>query len=309
MIDYSNISNSLKYNQIYYNQNGSWETWNKPANIKFVYVFAIGGGGGGGGGRTSAINSACGGGGGGSSSITIGLFPANLLPDTLYIQVGAGGVGGSPNVNGTNGALSYVSFYPNSSLDINNLIASGGVGATGGAFGSSSVGGVGGSGGTAYSFTTTIFGEIGQVTSAIGQNGTSGGNLGGGTPNLTPTFPLTGGAGGGAVSAGGTTYTAGSIIGSGFLSTVSGGIADSATSTINGSSGYQNLTYINNILTEPMFFTGGAGGASATTNPRAGGNGGNGAFGSGGAGGGGAYSGIGGTGGKGGDGLIIITCW
>lgn len=309
MIDYFNIPNQLSYNQIYYNQNGAFEMWNKPVNVKFVYIFIIGGGGGGGGGRTSALNSACGGGGGGSSSITIGLYPANFLPDNLYVQVGAGGVGGSPNVNGSNGNLSYVSFQPNVSVDANILIASGDTAPTGGAFGSSSVGGTGGTGGVAFTFANNIFGEIGQLTSVAGQNGITGGGLGGGTPNLTPTLPITGGAGGGGVSAGGTTFTAGSIIGSGFLQTINGGTADSNTSTINGSSGYQNLEYINNNLTAPMFFTGGGGGASASTSPRVGGNGGNGAFGSGGGGGGGSYTSTGGTGGKGGDGLVIITCW
>lgn len=308
MINFNNIPSQFQNNQIFKNSNGSWQLWNKPANIKFIYILAVGGGGGGGGGRTSALNSACGGGGGGSSSISVGLFPANFLPDSLYVQIGAGGIGGATNTSGGNGSLSYVCFQPDVTNLINLLIKSGDTAATGGGGGSSSIAGTAGTGGVAFTFANDVYGNIGQFTSSNGQSGAVGGALGGSTPSLTPSSPITGGAGGGAVSAGGTTFTAGAITGSGFLNSVIGGIANSVTASINGSSGYSNIGYINTSFDFPMFSTGGAGGGSTSTNALTAGIGGDGFYGSGGGGGGAAYSATGGKGGNGGDGFVIITC-
>ena len=78
MIDIFNIPN-ITNTQVFYTQgSGIWQTWQKPRNCKFTYIFVLGGGGGGGGGRGSASNAAIGGGGGASSSLTTGIFQTNL---------------------------------------------------------------------------------------------------------------------------------------------------------------------------------------------------------------------------------------
>lgn len=88
-------------------------TWTKPANARWVRVIVAGGGGGGGGGRKSSNVAAgaserpwggAGGGGGGISFIDI---PADLLPSTVPVTIGAGGTAGAgattANTNGSSG--------------------------------------------------------------------------------------------------------------------------------------------------------------------------------------------------------------
>jgi hypothetical protein len=289
-------------NKIFYANGSAWQAWNKPTSAKSVRFFLIGGGGGGGGGRTSALNSSTGGGGGGSSSVTILKVPANLLPDVLYIQVGLGGIGGAAGSAGTSGTLSYISFQPDTTA-FNILAKSGDAAATGGGGGGSSVAGTGGTAGTVFNYTSLVFGQLGMVTSIAGQNGGNGTTIGGTIVNITPALPVTGGAGGGGTSSGGTTYNAGSITGSGFLPTISGG---GNGVLVAGDDGFKSLPNLYSKSKQPMFFTGGAGGSS--NNGGSGGAGGNASYGSGGGGGGGTYQGgTGGIGGKGGDGLVIIT--
>ena len=89
MIDTFNLPGKERYTQIFtVNSHGStgWETWNKPSNISYIHILCIGGGGGGGGARGSSLNTATGGGGGGSAAHSVGLFPAVLLPDTLFVR-------------------------------------------------------------------------------------------------------------------------------------------------------------------------------------------------------------------------------
>lgn len=304
MIDMFNLSDPYLNTQVFTAGSAQWQTWNKPNNAKMVYIFCIGGGSGGGGGRTVANNSSPGGGGGASSSITTGLYSAFLLPDTLYLQVGSGGLGGAANTAGSSGTLSYVSYRPDTTA-INILLQSGDVAPTGGGGAFSTTGvGAGGTGGTVWSWATAINGDLGLVTSDPGQNGTAGTGLGASPNNVTPTLIVTGGAGGGAVSAAGSGFNGGSILGSGFFNTIAPGVVNAANDTIDGTGGYNTLL-IKNL---PDFFTGGSGGGSATTVGREGGTGGIGSYGSGGGGGGGTFNGTGGSGGKGGDGLIIITC-
>ena len=310
-MDFFNLPNLASQNNFFFANGSAWQVWNKPANCKSVYIFAIGGGGGGGGGRTSALNTATGGGGGGSSATTKGLYLANMLPDTLYIQVGLGGVGGNASLSGNAGGISYLSAQPNTTA-LNILLQNGSAGANGGVGGGTSVQGAGGTGGTIWANNSFVFGNLGLLTSDAGQTGTSGGTQTANGVSLTPSRICTGGAGGGGVN--GTTlansHLGGSIIGSGFLQTIDGGINNNTDGTQNGDNGYESL---NNLFTTPfkipMFFTGGAGGGSANTSGRVGGAGGNASYGSGGGGGGGSYSGTGGKGGNGGDGLILITCW
>ena len=306
MIDMFNIPEDKKAVEVFYFKGtGNWQTWKKPANATFVYMFVIGGGSGGGGGRTSAILGATGGGGGASSSTTHGVYAANMIPDTLYLQVGAGGAGGVNQGTGVAGGLSYVSFKPDTTA-INILLQSGAAGATGGiGSGSSSTGATGGTAGTAWAYLTAINGSIGMVDSNPGQNGTTGTGSGATPQNVTFTTILSGGAGGGAVSGGAATYNGGSILASSITPLLSPGVMNAADSTVNGSHGLTNLF---GNAQSPMFFTGGAGGAATSTSARNAGAGGNGSYGCGGGGGGGAYNATGGPGGKGGDGLIMIVC-
>ena len=300
---YNLVSNTSS--KIFYANGNSWQVWNKPINAQFVRFLVLGGGAGGGGGRTSAVNTAAGGGGGGSSAIAIAKIPASFLPDTLYINVGLGGAGGAASTTGSAGNLSYVSMQPNTTA-FNILLQSGSAAPTAGGGGTSSVAGVGGTGSTAWTYASFVFGQLGMITTVAGQNGANGGSQTSNGVSITPTLFIAGGAGGAGVSSGtaGSSHNGGDIIGTGFLNTITGGIADSTT-LIQGNAGWTNIDGVSSY--EPMFFTGGSGGGSANTSSRAGGRGGNGSFGCGGGGGGGAYSGTGGAGGNGGDGLVIIT--
>ena len=87
--------------------------WYKPQGITMVHIFAVGGGAGGGGGQvyTAGVGGGGGSGGGSAASGKI-IFPAKLLPDILYVNVGVGGLGGASISNGSNGTASYV-IYPN----------------------------------------------------------------------------------------------------------------------------------------------------------------------------------------------------
>lgn len=302
MIDMYNLSTNSLNAQTFTAGSTQWQIWNKPSNAKMVYIFVIGGGAGGGGGRSSSINSSGGGGGGASSGFVTGIYQANLLPDNLYLQVGIGGQGGVADSAGSSGTISYISYRPDTTA-INILLQSSATAPGGGGGGGGSVAGSGGTVCTAWGYDTAINGSLGIVTVSPGQAGRIGTSIGGTVSNLTPISIVSGGAGGGATSAGAAGYNAGSIVGSGFLNTVPAGIINAADTTIHGSDGYGAL----NIPSLPNFFTGGAGGGPSTTGGRTAGKGGKGAYGSGGGGGGGAYSGTGGAGGKGGDGLIIIA--
>ena len=113
--------------------NVQWNTWIKPKGKSMMNIICIGGGGGGGGGFTRAGGAAGGGGGGGgSSAVTRLTIPLFLVPDVLYVQVGAGGQGvGSGGGTAGSGVLSYVSIYPNTA-PINTLAVSGNAAAAGG---------------------------------------------------------------------------------------------------------------------------------------------------------------------------------
>ena len=105
-MDILNLPNKSLYHKVFYaTTSTNWQTWTKPSNINFVYMYVIGAGGAGGGGRTGGNNSGGGGGGGASSSITVALYPAFLLPDTLYINVGVGSAGASAGAGAASGAL------------------------------------------------------------------------------------------------------------------------------------------------------------------------------------------------------------
>ena len=315
-MDFLNLPNKSLYNKIFYaDVSNHWQVWTKPSTINFVYMYVIGSGATGGGGRTGGNNQGGGGGGGGSSSITTALYPASLIPDTLYVNVGVGVAGPGAGTGGNSGALSYVSIQP-STLLIYVLAQSGNVAASGG-FGGTNTGsgsGAGGTAGTAWTYTNSPLASMGMITSIGGQSGSAGGtNTPSAGVNLVPSLPVTGGSGGGGVSiSGANVFGGGDITGSGFLPTIPGGTANGTTTDIRGGkSGFMGIKpTTESYLNLPMLYTGGSGGgAQGSTTIAVGGNGGPGSYGSGGGGGGASYGSTGGSGGRGGDGLVIITCW
>jgi|LauGreDrversion4_2_1035121.scaffolds.fasta_scaffold02413_4 hypothetical protein len=300
-MDVFNFPNTQNNNFVFFANGGttSWQTWTKPVNVKYVSIFAISGGGGGGGGRTSStVINAAGGGGGASSGTALGVFPANSLPDTLYIQVGLGGIGGPGQASATSGGITYVSTQPNTT-SINVIIAGSASVVAGGVGGHA--GGGGGVAPSSFSKTSTgLLGACGTITATAGWGGAQGGTALSGT-SIFVSGVTTGGAGGGGNTSASIDNIGGNITGIGIIPTILGG-----STGLTGDNGYISMTpSINSSIGIPMFFTGGAGGGSRFNG--VGGNGGNGGYG---CGGGGAGSGLtGGTGGNGGNGLVIITCW
>ena len=311
-MDVFNLPSKENNFKVFYTNGGgnSWQTWTKPKNTKLIFMYLIGGGGGGGAGvSTTAVSSNSGGGGGGSSSVSMGLFPAILLPDTLYIQVGQGGVGGIP-VSGTTGrpgsggTLSHISLEPNTSL-VNLILSSGNAVAGGGNAGISNGTVTGGAAGTAFIQTNSIISYLGNINTVVGEQGSAGTGASNGASLAATTInlPTSAGLGGGGINVSSVAFNGGSSLAGSFVPLISGGLAGGN----NGSNGFTSLPSLN-MGKLPMFFMGGAGGGANATIGGIGGNGGNGSFGSGG-GGGGAARGLGGIGGNGGDGLVIITCF
>ena len=306
MLDTFNINDgSIKRSIFYAGGTNSWQIWQKPQNAKFVHFFVLGSGSGGGGGGSGSIGTnRRGGGSGASGGHVIALFNASQVPDTLFIEVGAGGAGGaggaSPSAGG-DGSLSYVMIYPDTGFTATNvLLQSGNAAAIGAAAGSTT--GAAGVAGTVWNGTGSILWQMSLSISYAGVNGVLG--LTTTPPNNTSISGITTGGGVGAGTNGSNTYNGGSIIGNGNVPTIFGGLS----STQDGSGGYMS-SVPNSVGTtyQQMIFTGGGGGSSS--NSGSGGNGGNATFGSGGGGGGAGVTSSGGTGGRGGDGLVIITTW
>ena len=314
MIDYFNIATNID-TQVFFATgistgsstvtSGSWQTWTKPRNATFVFITAIGGGGGGGCAFTDGVKFN-GGGGGGSAAIAKGVFPANLIPDVLYIKVGKGGAGsagGGNNISGNPGQLSYVCVQPTSSYDDNQirnsniLLLSGIFPAQAGAGANAGLGagGGGGSGGAPVSQNSYPLFSLGIVQGFDGTAGTNGGTGPGAVASITPTTITTGG-GGGAGGASGTTVLGGLINSQSIVPEIP---SDSAGFAAQQPSGLVSQKY-------PMQFTGGAGGRTSNLFGQIGGNG---AYGSGG--GGAAVDTLvtSRRGGNGGDGVVIITCF
>jgi hypothetical protein len=268
MLDIFNIPGQQDNINIFYARGTTdWQTWTKPRNCKFIWMMCIGGGSGGGNGGTPTAGAL----GGGSGAITRALFPANVLPDTLFIQPGPGGAGGSA------GNRSFVSIVASSAAAMNVVCASG-----------TSAAAVG-SGESAA--TTTVAGllSLGSFTSIAGFY-----------VSVTTYTPFTNST---MVCSGQNGGTAGLSAGSSIASVDFGnGIV---TPTLNGGSLNAGGNGDNGVfLLKPFYSLGGAGGGS--NNAGTGGRGGDGGYGSGGGGGGGG-SVAGGTGGRGGGGLVIIA--
>ncbi|MFY7883351.1 MAG: hypothetical protein ACOVOV_00755 [Dolichospermum sp.] len=286
MLDISNIPSQNQQTFTFY-ATGNWQTWSKPRNAKFIQIFCLGAGGGGG---QNNLSNPTGAGGGGSSGIVRGIIPAFLLPDTIYILVGKGGVGSSIVGAGGSGGNSYVAIQPSTSEQ--TLICKAATGTFSGGGGGTNAPGAAG---LISNVALSAYGNLGLFTAvagvagaAVSVNGTAGNSLTALASNI-----ITGGASGAGRNASITGVSGGSILAAPSILTtnVSGGTAAS----LNGESGYGRL--------QPFCGTGGGGGASVTTG--VGGRGGNGWYGCGGgaAGGGTVLT----KAGDGGDGLVIIT--
>lgn len=269
--------------QLFFTGGANWQTWRKPEGKCFAWMIAIGGAGGGAGGT----NSTSGGGGGGSGGLARLLIPLWMLPDTLYIQVGLGGIGTTVGVNGNSGTSSFISLQPNSTA-ANCYLASGHTAAGGG-----TTSGTGGSAEIVATVADCILASFGNFIAIAG--------VAGGNQNLSvtalATIPLSGGVAG-------ALGNSMNITGAGLIPTITGGVGSPISPpATNGGNGIT----LGGSLTGFMA-CGGAGGGGGTSNN--GGNGGNGGFGSGGGGGGGsAASGTGGNGGNGGNGFVGIWCF
>jgi hypothetical protein len=291
MIDVFNIPSQQQQTYTLY-ATGNWQTWNKPRGAKMIEIFCLGGGAGGGVATISTF-SKNGGAGGGSGGIVRGLIPAFLLPDTIYILVGKGGIGSSTsNTAGGSGGRSYIALQPSTS-EQTLICKSSTAAATSGKV-------AGGAGGTISVVALSAFGNLGLFTAIAGVAGGLGGaNTGGAGASKAAleTNLTTGGAGGGgATNTAGVWAVGGSITAASAILTtqVSGGQTVGA----DGNSGYGTL--------QPFCGTGGSGGAGRDGSTGAGGNGGNGYYGCGGGGAGGSSTVVP-RGGNGGDGLVIIT--
>lgn len=300
-----NITDNAINNQIFLPKGvADFQVWNKPTNAKFVSIFCLGSGGGGGGGMVgTAVTARRGGGGGGSGAFSLGTFTASQLPDTLFLSVGLGGIGGlglAVASNGGAGALSFVSVRPDNTA-LNLLLVSGAVAATGGNSGGNS--GTAGVGSTAWA--GSVLNSLGLVTAQAGTSGGAGA-ISVAATSITPTTIVCGGPSGGNTSTA-AAFAGGDVIGSGFLNIVPGGALGAlAAAGGNGSDGFlPNLSLTSKNT--PTFFTAGSGGGASVSGQ--GGNGGAGSYGCGGAGGGVGFTALAGAGGRGGDGLIIITAW
>jgi len=269
-----------------------FQTWTKKRGVKFYTFICIGAGGAGGNGFTGIAGAARGGGGGGGSGAISRLrIHASLIPDTLYLYPGLGGVQGGT----ATGELSYIALTNRTSAitqNINLLLRSGAAIAGAGGNGTGAAGGTAGSASTADTASGAIFQSLGIWFPNIGDAGSTGGAHTGvaGTVKTTMVLPISGGTGGGGVTA--ADFGGGSIsITSGFLFPA---VIGAAAGSNRGSDGYTMMS--------PFRALGGTGGGSS--NAGVGGAGGSGGLGCGGGGGGGGTTG--GTGGRGGNGCIIV---
>ena len=296
MLDLSHIPNSQQDVQIFYAISGSnsWQTWQKPRKCNYVWIMCIGGAGGGGGAFAQANQAYSN--GGGSGGVLRALYNAQQLPDTLYVQVGLGGVGGAPTLPGSSGTRSWVALQP--AVVAQNLVAGSGAAVAAGGQGSGV--GTNAAGETAATQATATFFTLSNFISTAGNTAASAGGL---IPLDKIPFTsqiVTSGVGGGSWDLGtATRYNGASILSSSISPLIEGGLA-APTSQSNATNGADGIT-----SWKPFYSLGGAGGGSAISG--SGGKGGNGGIGSGGGGGGMcATTYTPGSGGKGGDGIVFI---
>lgn len=285
--------------------------WHKPTNISVIDFLLIGSGSGGGGGGANAAGSAAAGGrGGGSGGRTLISIPAILVPNTLYLYCGRGGLGGagqiqggSAGVNGSSGEHStiYAAIDDFAWLKSSNAAASGGQAGSGITNGTT-----GGAAGSAALVSSAFAHRIGIFAPLVGVAGGSGGQNAAGS-SVQVDGMTSGGSGGGGVSSANATFTGGNITTVGEYPTSLLG----SNNTTPGARGFDGYDFMTNRLSHTQITFSSTGGMGGTSNTgAAGGDGGNGGPGSGGGGGGGANgAGVaGGRGGNGGPGVIGIFC-
>ena len=286
------------YTQVY-NSRGTY-TWNKPQGITMVSFFVVGAGGGGGGGNTTTITTGSqGGGGGGGGGVTKLLIPAVFIPETLILNIGAGGAGGAATVAGTLGGTTYIDIPEGTNVFSTRIIIANG-GSGGGAGGGTA--GAAGAGAAVVGTTSAVYHNLGMFTAIAGGSGSAAnGTFLTGNTSVSALATLTSGGSGGGVRSASPSFSRGSP---GFIDAngtiLSDNIYSDGNVIFDGPGGYNSW--------QPFQSIGGVGGWARPNASGPGGNGGNGGIGSGGGGGGGNNSGFsGGRGGNGGDGLVIIT--
>lgn len=283
-----------------------YQIWRKPKGATWVSFIVVGGGGGGGGGFSRTAGSAGGGGGGGAcSGIARFACPAALLPDELYIQVGAGGIGGAAGAAGAAGTNSFVLLGRTAVLP--NILVYSGVNAPGG--GGGGTGAASGTAGTvptiAVTQPTNTWGEWFASVGLVGVVGGAQTGAVGTSVTAWAALPLSPGAGGAGCTT--TDFAGGAQTATALLDvqnqlyvpSTAGVLAPGGTAAgagVDGSPGIKRIA--------PFYNSGGAGGGS--NNAGQGGQGGAGGYGCGGGGGGAGVTG--GRGGNGGDGIVIISC-
>lgn len=272
---------------------GGFVPYTIPLNANLLYILAIGPGGGGA--RPNIGAAVAGGGGGGGGAISTAIYPAKLLPRTLFVKAGIGGTGAiANNTAGVAGVISCVSIFNGTTSPYFVIAANGG--SAGAAAGGA------GNGGIATSMSNAILASCGVFISRPGQSGAAGAAGAGGAITMLGTSIIGGGAGGAGSSGGaGGVITADGLI---FRDNIAGGTTGGAGNAGAGKPGF--------LFNFPLICIGGSGGGGTTGGAGiSGGKGGDGGgYGSGGAGGGNA--GVGGTSGNGGNGapgycLIIAT--
>lgn len=278
--------------QIEYTTPGNY-TWVKPPGIVMVYILCIGGGGAGGSNtsQTAGTNRA-GGGGGGGGALSRGFFPALLLPDVLYITVGAGATGqvGGAGVNSP--TASVVKPYGDTNQGV-YITGQPGNSANGSTFGA------GGSAATVAQQSLGSFGILPAATSGFtGLSATAG--AAGSNNALFAGILNAGGCSGGGITSLNVAQNGGSLTCTNpDIIKYSGGIVSTSPEGKNG------VTSLARGF-GAFYSTPGTGGAGSTTG--AGGTGGNGGIGCGGGGSGANTASSASRGGNGGNGYVLIQC-
>ena len=281
-----------------------------PKEARFVSILLIApGGGGGGGGVATAGTSRSGGGGGGPGATATAIFAARTLPETIFMILPAGGVGGSSASNATATTIALVTANPSSIATVpSNQILH----ATFGAIGLTA-----GSGGAAGTVSTVANCQFAQRALSVNFNAGNAAGAAAGNPGVAFALAgLTSGGGGGGSVATATPSNGGSVT---TVSATNIFFTNSATSvlaqggltagSLAGGDGWDAIlgTVPFGVNAYGWFSLGGAGGASSDAGT--GGRGGYGAIGSGGGGGGGGVTGQGGRGGDGGPSFCLIEWW
>jgi len=313
MIDLFHIPNSQEDIKIFYADAGStsYQTWQKPRNCSFIYIISIDGGGGGASGNNAVLNvNTINNFGGGTGSINRALINSNLIPNTLYIKVGKGGIGGvgvstpTTGFNAGNAGESSGVFLA-SQLDSQNTSARtvsffGGLGSTNGGTN------VSGAGTPASSLSNNYLIGLTNFISTQGTNSQTGG-ISTAVPDVNifgNSFLLHSGSGGGPYNGTATAFNGGSLISTSSITSLTPSIIGGVGGSTTGGNGADGIT-----SWKPFFSVGGAGGGNAYTSGGVAGNGGKGGIGSGGGAGGNANNGTSGKGGDGGDGIVMIIAF